>query len=124
MTFELTPEFRHALDLLIQGKQNLFITGRAGTGKSTLLQQFRSATSKSVVVLAPTGVAAVNIGGETIHSFFKFKPNVTQEGIKKLRGQRASHYKKIETIVIDEISMVRADPVSYTHLTLPTTPYV
>jgi len=109
MNYELTAEFRHALDLLTEGTQNLFVTGRAGTGKSTLLQQFRSATSKSVVVLAPTGVAAVNVGGETIHSFFGFKPNVTPEGVKKLRGQRAQAYKKIETIVIDEVSMVRAD---------------
>ncbi|MBI3359025.1 MAG: AAA family ATPase [Nitrospirae bacterium] len=109
MSYDLTPEFRRALDLLEKGKQNLFITGRAGTGKSTLLQQFRSTTSKSAVVLAPTGVAAVNVGGETIHSFFGFKPNVTPEGVRKLRGQRAKLYKTIETIIIDEISMVRAD---------------
>jgi ATP-dependent exoDNAse (exonuclease V) alpha subunit len=107
--FELTDEFRHALDLLEKGSDNLFITGRAGTGKSTLLQQFRSQTTKSTVVLAPTGVAAVNVRGTTIHSFFGFKPNSTLEGIKKLKGERLKIYKGIDTIVIDEISMVRAD---------------
>jgi len=109
MSYELTAEFCHALDLLAKGTQNLFITGRAGTGKSTLLQQFRATTSKNAVVLAPTGVSAVNVGGQTIHSFFGFKPNVTPEGVKKIRGKRAELYKKIETIIIDEVSMVRAD---------------
>jgi hypothetical protein len=109
MIYELTSEFCHALDLLAKGTDNLFITGRAGTGKSTLLQQFRKTTSKNAVVLAPTGVSAVNVGGETIHSFFGFKPNVTPEGVKKIRGKRAELYKKIETIIIDEVSMVRAD---------------
>ncbi|MEK7286626.1 MAG: AAA family ATPase [Nitrospirota bacterium] len=109
MQIELTPEFRNTLDLLEQGKDNLFITGRAGTGKSTLLQQFREVTSKNIVILAPTGVSAINVGGETIHSFFGFKPNTTPESVKKIRGKRALFYKKIEVIVIDEISMVRAD---------------
>lgn len=109
MTYELTSEFSHALDLLAKGTDNLFITGRAGTGKSTLLQAFRRTTPKNAVVLAPTGVAAVNVGGQTIHSFFGFKPNVTPEGVKKIRGKRAELYKKIETIIIDEVSMVRAD---------------
>jgi ATP-dependent exoDNAse (exonuclease V) alpha subunit len=109
MPYELTSEFCHALDLLAKGTDNLFITGRAGTGKSTLLQEFRKTTPKNAVVLAPTGVAAVNVGGQTIHSFFGFKPNVTPEGVKKIRGKRAELYKKIETIIIDEVSMVRAD---------------
>jgi GTPase SAR1 family protein len=109
MPYQITDAFYHALDLLKKGNQNLFITGRAGTGKSTLLQQFRSTTSKNVVVLAPTGVSAVNVGGETIHSFFGFKPNVTPEGVKKVRGKRTELYKKVETVIIDEVSMVRAD---------------
>ncbi|MEK7702640.1 MAG: AAA family ATPase, partial [Nitrospirota bacterium] len=109
MPLELTSEFCQALDLLEKGKENLFITGRAGTGKSTLLQQFRAVTSKNIVILAPTGVAAINVGGETIHSFFGFKPNTTPDSIKKIRGKRAAFYKKIQTVVIDEISMVRAD---------------
>ncbi len=108
-SLDLTPEFCHAMTLLETGSVNLFITGRAGTGKSTLLQHFRATTSKNVAVLAPTGVAAVNVNGQTIHSFFGFKPNITPEGIKKKRGEERKFYKKVETIIIDEISMVRAD---------------
>lgn len=63
--------------------QNVFITGRAGTGKSTLLNYFRRQTKKKIAVLAPTGIAAINVQGQTIHSFFKFKPNVTLQSIKK-----------------------------------------
>lgn len=109
MRIDLTPEFRHALDLLEQGGRHLFITGRAGTGKSTLLQQFRALTRKNAVVLAPTGVAAVNVGGETIHSFFGFKPDITPDRVKKLGKAKQKLYKKIDTVVIDEVSMVRAD---------------
>jgi ATP-dependent exoDNAse (exonuclease V) alpha subunit len=109
MQLELTDEFRRALDLLENSARNVFITGRAGTGKSTLLQHFRSKTRKNVVVLAPTGVAAVNVGGETIHSFFGFKPDITLDRIKKAGKTRQSLYKKIDTLVIDEVSMVRAD---------------
>lgn len=103
--------FRSALDLMEETDRNIFITGRAGTGKSTLLNYFYHNTQKKVVLLAPTGVAAVNIGGQTIHSFFNFKPNVTLSSIRKKRGAKdePSLYKKISTIVIDEISMVRAD---------------
>lgn len=109
MQLELTSEFRRALDLLERGAHNLFITGRAGTGKSTLLQQFRAVTRKNVVVLAPTGVAAVNVGGQTIHSFFGFKPDITPDRVKKVSNSKQELYKKIDTVIIDEISMVRAD---------------
>ncbi len=109
MPIDLTPEFRHALDLLEQGGRHVFITGRAGTGKSTLLQHFRAMTRKNAVVLAPTGVAAVNVGGETIHSFFGFKPDVTPDRVKKLGASRQKLYRKIDAVVIDEVSMVRAD---------------
>ncbi|MBC7319377.1 AAA family ATPase, partial [bacterium] len=71
---ELNKQFQKALDLLENTNKNVFITGKAGTGKSTLLNYFRSITKKKIVVLAPTGVAALNINGETIHSFFRFKP--------------------------------------------------
>ena len=81
---ELNTEFRKALHLLENTSKNVFITGRAGTGKSTLLSYFRNKTRKKVVVLAPTGVAAVNVSGETIHSFFRFKPNITLNKIKKI----------------------------------------
>jgi hypothetical protein len=92
--------------------KNIFITGRAGTGKSTLLNYFQDNTGKNAVILAPTGVAAVNVSGQTIHSFFHFKPNVTLAAIKKKRTagkEKISIYKKLTTIVIDEVSMVRAD---------------
>ena len=109
MQLDLTPEFCHALELLERSTRNLFITGRAGTGKSTLLQHFRAETRKNVVVLAPTGVAAVNVGGETIHSFFGFKPDITPDRVKKRSKTKQELYHKIDTLVIDEISMVRAD---------------
>jgi ATP-dependent DNA helicase PIF1 len=107
---DLNPQFQKALDLIDSG-ENVFVTGKAGTGKSTLLKHFRDTTSKNVVVLAPTGVAAVNVGGQTIHSFFGFKPGVTTDQVKKDYHGRDKDglYKKIDTLVIDEISMVRAD---------------
>lgn len=105
---ELSPDFKYALDAIEKSDKHLFITGRAGTGKSTLLQLFRNTTRKKVVVLAPTGVAALNVGGQTIHSFFNFPGKPLQR--KDIR-RRKNHklYKKIEVLVIDEISMVRAD---------------
>lgn len=104
--------FRRALALMEETSKNILITGRAGTGKSTLLQYFRNHTKKKAVVLAPTGVAAVNVEGQTIHSFFHFKPNVTAASIKrkkKTEKDKPTLYKKLTTIVIDEASMVRAD---------------
>lgn len=108
---DFNPEFQKALDLIENTNKNVFITGRAGTGKSTLLTHFRSTTKKKVVVLAPTGVAALNVRGQTIHSFFKFKPSITLQGVKKLykKDDPKNLYQKIDTIVIDEISMVRSD---------------
>ncbi len=107
---ELNEEFKQALNILENTTRNIFITGKAGTGKSTLLDYFRNNTRKKAVVLAPTGVAAVNVKGETIHSFFRFKPDITVEKIKKIKSPKTSVlYREIETIIIDEISMVRAD---------------
>ena len=90
---------------------NIFIAGSAGTGKSTTIEYFRKNTNKKVVVLAPTGVAAVNVEGETIHSFFHFGIDITPNTVKKidLQNQDNGIYKNIDTIVIDEVSMVRAD---------------
>src|SRR4030042_6329774 len=108
---EINEYFKKALDLMENTDKTLFITGKAGTGKSTLLQYFRDITNKKVAVLAPTGVAALNVKGQTIHSFFHFKPNITKEKIRvkdpsKKLMELLSH---IDSIVIDEISMVRAD---------------
>jgi ATP-dependent exoDNAse (exonuclease V) alpha subunit len=91
--------------------KSIFITGRAGTGKSTLLNYFRNVTKKKVAVLAPTGVAALNVKGQTIHSFFRFKPGITPDRVKKFRSSDDNEniYHKLDIIVIDEVSMVRAD---------------
>jgi ATP-dependent DNA helicase PIF1 len=108
---DLNEQFRHALDIMEHTGKNIFITGRAGTGKSTLLDYFRHITKKKVAVLAPTGVAALNVKGQTIHSFFRFKPGITPDRIKRLRSadNNESIYRKLDAIVIDEVSMVRAD---------------
>jgi len=106
---EINPEFRRALDIMEKTAQPIFITGKAGTGKSTLLDYFRSTTRKRVAVLAPTGVAALNVRGQTIHSFCRFKPDITLEKVKKISGKSAALYKNLDAIIIDEISMVRAD---------------
>ena len=108
---ELNDQFRHALEIMEDTDKNVFITGRAGTGKSTLLEYFRNTTEKNVVVLAPTGVAALNVKGQTIHSFFRFKPGITPDGVKRLRSSKDSEsvYHKLDIIVIDEVFMVRAD---------------
>lgn len=110
-SIELNSQFVHALTLMEEGSDSIFITGRAGTGKSTLLQYFKKNTKKNIVILAPTGVAAVNIGGATIHSFFQFKPDVTLEKawVKGAKAKKPELYKNLDAIVIDEISMVRAD---------------
>ena len=110
MSLEVTAAFEKAMNLMENGQDHVFITGKAGTGKSTLLRHFRSQTRKSVVVLAPTGVAAVNIGGQTIHSFFKFSPTTTMDTVRRYQGNPEHNiYRKIDVLIIDEISMVRAD---------------
>ena len=108
---EINEQFRYALDIMENSDRSVFITGRAGTGKSTLLNYFRHVAKKKVAVLAPTGVAALNVKGQTIHSFFRFKPGITPDRVKKLRssGDNKSIYHKLDIIVIDEVSMVRAD---------------
>ncbi|MCK9393210.1 MAG: PIF1 family DEAD/DEAH box helicase [Candidatus Paceibacterota bacterium] len=104
---KLSDEGKKLLKLLEKGG-NVFLTGRAGTGKTTFLKYFRATAKKNVVVLAPTGVAAVNIQGQTIHSFFKFRPGVTEKDVKKAYKNREI-YENIDILIIDEISMVRAD---------------
>lgn len=111
---QIEGEFAEALRLLEQSEDSLFITGKAGTGKSTLLSHFRENTTQKAAVLAPTGVAAVNVGGQTIHSFFGFKPDVTVEQAKR-QGRRLKEeeegklFQELDLLVIDEVSMVRAD---------------
>lgn len=106
---EINEGFRKALDVMENSNRHVFITGRAGTGKSTLLEHFRNTTRKEVAVLAPTGVAALNVQGQTIHSFFGFKPSITPEKVKRLHGGDGEIYRQFQTIIIDEVSMVRAD---------------
>lgn len=108
---EMNDRFVQALGMMEQGSRGVFITGRAGTGKSTLLSYFRNVTKKTIAVLAPTGVAALNVKGQTIHSFFGFRTNITLEKVRRIRyGDEGNNiYKKLDAIVIDEISMVRAD---------------
>ncbi len=109
---QLNDDFRQALDVLEKTDTHLFITGKAGTGKSTLLQLFRNTSHKKVAVLAPTGVAALNVQGQTIHSFFGFPPRIVtpSEAARKVtRKDLLRIYKNLEVLVIDEISMVRAD---------------
>jgi len=110
-TIEINPQFQMALDVIETTSDCLFLTGKAGTGKSTLLTLCRSQSQKFMVVLAPTGVAALNVRGETIHSFFKFKPNITVEAaIKNAQSRKnTTLFKQIDALIIDEISMVRAD---------------
>jgi ATP-dependent DNA helicase PIF1 len=108
---DFNEEFVSAFEALENTGQHIFITGKAGTGKSTLLQYFRQKTSKNVAVLAPTGVAAINIKGQTIHSFFNFKPDVTPESVGDIpvRKRKRKMYQELDAVIIDEVSMVRAD---------------
>ncbi|MGC3978188.1 MAG: AAA family ATPase [Paludibacteraceae bacterium] len=101
-----------------QTKRNIFLTGKAGTGKTTFLQKLKEKTYKQMAVVAPTGVAAINAGGTTIHSFFQlplmpFIPTIEgrKELISKLKMQRNQRrvIRELELLVIDEVSMVRAD---------------
>lgn len=112
---EINPGFRRALDTMEGTSRHVFITGKAGTGKSTLLELWREQTLKRIAVLAPTGVAALNVRGQTVHSFFGFKPDTTPDGVRKLakgRGASADRialYRNLDAVVIDEVSMLRAD---------------
>lgn len=105
---EITGEYRKILALIEAGAPLIFVSGRAGTGKTTLVHYLRSALKKNVVVAAPTGVAALNVGGATIHSFFRFPPRIiAMEDIREVRNRRV--YEKMDILIVDEVSMVRAD---------------
>ena len=108
---EINREFARALEGIAGGRGNLFITGKAGTGKSTLLEYYRDHATETPVILAPTGVAALNVGGETVHRFFGFGIDVTPEKVRNSRRKPRwpGVYKKLKTLIIDEASMLRAD---------------
>lgn len=103
----LTDEFQQTFDLMENTSDNLIITGKAGTGKSTLLKYFLVHTKKSAVALAPTGIAAINIGGDTIHKFFRFPPHLLTSDDLNIRPNKL--YESIDTLIIDEFSMVNAN---------------
>ncbi len=103
----LVGGFGRLLNLLEKSNDNFFITGKAGTGKSTLLRLFAKKTKKSTAVLAFTGNAAVNVGGQTIHSFFRLPFNIVN--VDQFDPEYIPLMRRVRTIVIDEISMVRAD---------------
>lgn len=107
----LTEEFQEALSRLERG-DNLFLTGKAGTGKSTLVRQFLAGTDRNVVVAAPTGIAALNVEGYTIHRLFSFRQGTTVEQVRDgdyYPARFAKTLKTLDTLIIDEASMVRAD---------------
>ena len=108
---DFNPDFQRAVQCLSEGTGHVFITGRAGTGKSTLLRHFLAHTKLRAAVLAPTGVAALNVGGQTIHSFFGFKPGMTPQEAKRKGGKPRfpKMMEDLQMVVIDEASMVRAD---------------
>ena len=108
---ELDPEQEEALDLMLHSNKNMFITGKAGTGKSYLLSKFIKRTTKKALILAPTGIAALNVGGATIHSTFGYKNLIIGAfpTLKNIKEKNKVLLEQVEVIVIDEISMVSAD---------------
>jgi ATP-dependent DNA helicase PIF1 len=105
---EPTQEFLAAYCFLKNSDGHLFVTGRAGTGKSTLLVGLKALLVEEAVVLAPTGLAAVNVGGQTIHSFFGFPPRLIRpDDIRRSRNGRLM--RRLKFLIIDEVSMVRSD---------------
>ena len=117
-------EFQKALQIIQYTHHSLFLTGKAGTGKSTFLGHICNVTKKKHVVLAPTGIAAINVGGSTLHSFFKIPfhpllPNDSRFSERHIRetlkytGEKRKIIREVELIIIDEISMVRADIIDF-----------
>ncbi len=117
-------ELQNALQLVQFTHRSLFLTGKAGTGKSTFLHYIAQTTKKKYVILAPTGIAAINVGGATLHSFFKLPfhpllPNDRRYNTRQLRNtlkynsEKIKLIRELELIIIDEISMVRADIIDF-----------
>lgn len=125
MEIDLTnKQFKDALNVIERTQNSLFLTGKAGTGKSTFLRYVHSVTKKKHIILAPTGIAAINAGGQTLHSFFKIPfhplvPNDKQYSVRNIRNTLKYNSEKIrlirelDLIIIDEISMVRADIIDF-----------
>jgi hypothetical protein len=116
MNLQTNPRLELAFDYVSNTNRNIFLTGKAGTGKTTFLHQVKNGTVKRMVIVAPTGVAAINAGGMTIHSFFQlpFGPYVPGSPSDASRQRRFAREKvrliqSLDLVVIDEISMVRAD---------------
>lgn len=105
----LTDEFKEILRILNRTTHSIFISGKAGTGKSHLLQYFTERTQKQFVVLAPTGIAALNVKGQTIHSFFRFPGGLIHSQTLQPDAARSDLFQNLEMVIIDEVSMVRAD---------------
>ncbi|MBD0260121.1 MAG: AAA family ATPase [Cytophagales bacterium] len=105
----LTGEFKEILRILNSTPHSIFISGKAGTGKSYLLQYFTERTAKQFVVLAPTGIAALNVKGQTIHSFFRFPGGIIHADALQPDPARRDLFQNLEMVIIDEVSMVRAD---------------
>lgn len=114
---ENNPELQLAWQFIENTGTHLFLTGKAGTGKTTFLKRLRASTPKRMVVLAPTGIAAINAGGATIHSFFQigfapFVPDTTfnsSQPYNRFNAEKRRIIRSMDLLVIDEISMVRAD---------------
>lgn len=117
-------EFQNVLQVIQFTQRSLFLTGKAGTGKSTFLKYIASHTKKKNIILAPTGIAAINVGGSTLHSFFKIPfhpllPNDVQYSPRNIRktlkynSEKIKIIRELELIIIDEISMVRADLIDF-----------
>lgn len=105
----LSPEQAAVFDAIETTRENIFVTGRAGTGKSTLLNHLSWNTSKQVVICAPTGVAALNVGGQTIHSLFRLPIGVIADHKLEQTAELRKLLNTIDTVVVDEVSMVNAD---------------
>ena len=117
-------EWQDALQIINYTRRSLFLTGKAGTGKSTFLRYVASHTKKKHVILAPTGIAAINAGGSTLHSFFRLPfhpllPNDSRYSYRHIKetlkytGAQRKLIREVELIIIDEISMVRADIIDF-----------
>ncbi|MCZ2077869.1 MAG: AAA family ATPase [Bryobacterales bacterium] len=107
----ITPEWQAVLDILRNGADDVFITGGAGVGKTTLLHEFIKDNDSNIAVVAPTGVAAIRANGQTLHSFFHFPPHALDEDDIAAASdpRQRSKFKALHSLIVDEVSMLRAD---------------